>query len=247
MRIRSFIVAAFVLPLIAWAPSPQPSEEGSLRVLVFTKTAGYRHESIPDGVDALRRIGGSRGWAIEQTEDSGAFTDEGLAGFDAVVFLSTTGDVLDDAQQAAFERFIRGGKGYMGIHAAADTEYEWAWYAGLVGAQFKGHPAVQEATMQVLDRTHLSTRHLGEEWVRTDEWYDYRSVPAESVLRLLALEEASYEGGGMGEDHPIAWCQVYDGGRSFYTGGGHTREAFMEPEFVRHLEGGLAWVLGLEE
>lgn len=247
MSIRHLLVVAFALPLLAWTPASQPEDEPETRVLVFTKTAGFRHDSIPDGVEALRKIGESRGWAVEHTEDASVFTDEALGEFDAVVFLSTTGDVLNDEQQEAFEGFIRSGKGYMGIHAAADTEYDWPWYAGLVGAQFRSHPEIQEATIRVLDRAHPSTRHLGAQWVRTDEWYDYRSMPADEVKRLLALDESTYTGGVMGEEHPIAWCHEYDGGRSFYTGGGHTKESFTEPDFVTHLEGGLAWVLGEED
>lgn len=248
MKLPQILAAiAITLPILAWSPAPQPEDEPETRILIFTKTAGFRHDSIPDGVEALRRIAESRGWAIDHTEDASAFTDESLAQYDAVVFLSTTGDVLDDAQQEAFERFIQGGKGYMGIHAAADTEYDWPWYAALVGAQFRSHPHIQEATIHVLDRHHPSTEHLGARWVRTDEWYDYRSMPADEVQKLLALDESSYEGGAMGDSHPIAWCHDFGGGRSFYTGGGHTKESFTEPEFVQHLEGGLAWVLGEAE
>ncbi|MCA9273763.1 MAG: ThuA domain-containing protein [Phycisphaerales bacterium] len=245
----SHILAAVVitLPVLAWSPAPKRADEPTHRVLVFSKTAGFRHGSIPDGVEAMRKIGESRGWSVDATEDSGVFTETGLAEYDAVVFLSTTGDVLDGAQQEAFEKFIHSGKGYMGIHAAADTEYDWPWYASLVGAQFKSHPSIQEATIHVLDQHHPSTKHLGAHWVRTDEWYDYRSMPADEVSKLLALDETTYEGATMGDSHPIAWCHEYDGGRSFYTGGGHTSESFTEPDFVRHLEGGLAWVLGEED
>ncbi len=251
MKLTHILVAALItLPLLAWSPAPYDEEAlpaPKHRVLVFTKTAGFRHSSIPDGVEAVRKIGESRGWAVEHTEDSTTFTEEKLADYDAVVFLSTTGDVLDDAQQEAFEKFIQAGKGYMGIHAAADTEYDWPWYASLVGAQFKSHPSIQEATLHVLDQHHPSTKHLGAHWVRTDEWYDYRSMPADEVSKLLALDETTYEGATMGDSHPIAWCHEYDGGRSFYTGGGHTSESFTEPDFVQHLEGGLAWVLGQED
>lgn len=243
----SFVIVALLWPSVLSDAPDAASDAPRHRVLVFSKTAGFRHGSIPDGVEAVRKIGESRGWAVDDTEDSEVFTEAGLAEYDAVVFLSTTGDVLDDAQQEAFEKFIRSGKGYMGIHAAADTEYDWPWYASLVGAQFKSHPSIQEATIHVLDRHHSSTKHLGAHWVRTDEWYDYRSMPTDEVSKLLALDETTYEGATMGDSHPIAWCHEYDGGRSFYTGGGHTSESFTEPDFVQHLEGGLAWVLGEED
>lgn len=233
----AFLLAMFVVPCVL-------SQDTTRVVLVFSKTAGFRHSSIPEGVEAVRQIAAERSWKVEHTEDAGWFTPEKLETFDAVVFLNTTGDVLNDEQQDAFESFIRSGKGFMGVHAAADTEYDWPWYARLVGAQFKSHPRIQEAILRVVSREHPSTRHLGDEWTRTDEWYDFRAVPAEEVTRLLELDESSYEGGAMGEDHPIAWYHEYDGGRSFYTGGGHTKEAYSEPDFVKHLEGGLAWVMG---
>lgn len=235
----------------------QAFHERPLRVLVFSKTAGFRHDSIPAGVDSLVGLGAERGWEVEHTEDAGAFTDESLSRFDVVVFLSTTGDVLDEGQQAAFQRFIAAGKGYAGVHSAADTEYDWAWYGDLVGAYFKTHPAIQEATIAVEDLEHASTSHLSEEWVRRDEWYDYRTNPREQHADGSAVEEAaddpgririlasliagSYEGSGMGEDHPIAWCREYGGGRAWYTGGGHTVESFGEADFLLHLAGGIEW------
>lgn len=220
------------------------AEAGPLDVLVFSKTAGYRHASIEAGIAALRRLGERFAWNVHATEDAARFTDEGLAAFDVVVFLSTTGDVLDDAQQAAFERFIRRGGGYAGIHAASDTEYDWPWYAKLVGAYFRGHPAVQEADIHVFDRAHPSTRHLDDIWRRTDEWYDFRRNPRGKVHVLASLDESTYKGGGMGADHPIAWCHEYDGGRAWYTALGHTEASFSERAFLDHVAGGIRWAGG---
>lgn len=214
-------------------------------VLVFSKTAGFRHASIPAGIEAIQAIGAERGFEVVASEDAGLFTDQGLEGFDAVVFLSTTGDILNEDQQAAFERFIADGKGFVGLHAAADTEYGWAWYGELVGAYFNSHPQVQEATIEIEDAEHPSTVTLPSPWVRRDEWYDYRTNPRENErIRILAtLLESTYSGGQMGADHPIAWCQAFGGGWSWYTGGGHTIEAFGEPEFRAHIAGGILWVL----
>ncbi len=218
------------------------------RMLVFSRTAGFRHDSITKGAEALMKIGAEMGLEVEWSQDAAAFTDDSLARFGVVVFLSTTGDVLDDAQQGAMERFIRSERGWVGIHAAADTEYEWAWYMGLVGAAFKSHPATQVATIRVVDRTHPATKHLPARWTRTDEWYDYKESPRGKVHVLMTLDEASYQGATMSNDapfdHPIAWCHHYDGGRAFYTGLGHTNESFAEPQFVEHLRGGIAWALG---
>lgn len=216
--------------------------------LVFSRTQAYRHESIPTGVKALTELGKQRGWQVTATEDATAFSDAGLAPFNVVVFLSTTGDVLDDAQQAAFERFIRAGNGYVGIHAASDTEYDWPWYGQLVGAYFKAHPEIQTAKLVVEDSTHPSTAHLSAEWQRRDEWYGFRSNPRDQVQVLLRLDESSYTAGdgSMGTDHPIAWCREFDGGRAFYTGLGHTNESYAEAPFLDHVAGGVEWAARVE-
>ncbi|HEX8657291.1 MAG TPA: ThuA domain-containing protein, partial [Hymenobacter sp.] len=161
----------------------------------------------------------------------------------AVVFLSTTGDVLNAEQQLAFEQYLGLGRGFVGIHSATDTEYDWLWYNGLVGAYFNGHPAVQQATINVVDNTHLSTKFLPARWVRTDEWYNFRSFAPD--LRVLAtLDETTYSGGTNGPEHPIAWYHAYGGGRAFYTAGGHTDDSYREPLFLQHLLGGIQYAMG---
>ena len=241
--VAALLLAATALPPAAASGAPAPPPEND-RVLVFSKTAAYRHDAIPDGIAAIRELGAQHGFAVDATEDATAFTRANLARYDAVVFLSTTGDVLDTAQQSAFERYIRAGGGYAGVHAAADTEYDWPFYGGLVGAYFRTHPAVQQATIGVEDRAHPATAQLGAAWQRTDEWYDYRDNPRDGVRVLATLDEASYEGGTMGEDHPIAWCQDYRGGRAFYTGLGHTKESYTDPAFRQHLLGGIRYATG---
>jgi len=214
------------------------------RVLVFSKTAGFRHDSIPDGIAALKELGGPAGITVDATEEAGQFTTANLAKYDAVVFLSTTGDVLNADQQKAFENYVANGGGYMGIHAAADTEYDWEFYGGLVGAYFESHPAIQKATVRVENHDHPATAHLGDAWERTDEWYNYRTNPRDKARVLATLDETTYQGGTMKGDHPIAWCQNYGGGRSFYTGGGHTKESYAEEAFRAHLLGGLQYATG---
>jgi type 1 glutamine amidotransferase len=237
--------AVIVLLAVTLSPADAPGDDGA--ILVFSKTAGFRHSSIPDGVAAISRLGRHHRFAVDSTEDSAVFEDARLAPYDAVVFLHTTGDVLDAPQQAAFERFIRAGGGFAGVHSAADTEYDWAWYGGLVGAYFASHPAIQPGTIQVADRRHASTRLLPNRWVRTDEWYNFRESPRGRVHVLLSLDESSYSGGAMGPDHPIAWAQFYDGGRSWYTALGHTEESFAEPLFLHHLLGGIRFAAGFPE
>lgn len=217
------------------------------RLLVFSKTAGFRHASIKDGKIALQKLAAEHNFAIDFTEDSSAFTDTNLARYDTVIFLLTTGHILDASQQAAFERYIEHGGGYVGIHSASDTEYNWSWYGGLVGAYFDrihGHSKVTQATVHVVDRNHPSTAMLPALWVRTDEWYNFASNPSGSVHVLLTVDEKTYKGGVMGANHPIAWYHDYDGGRAWYTAMGHTSESYYEPLFLAHLWGGIIYAVG---
>jgi type 1 glutamine amidotransferase len=214
------------------------------QVLVFSKTAGFRHKSIDAGVELLRELAAEHGFTTLCTEDAGAFTDETLAGCAAVVFLNTTGNVLNLAQEAAFERFIRAGGGFVGVHSATDTEYDWPWYGELVGAYFAGHPRVQPAAIRVVDASHPATTDLPTIWNRADEWYNYRALPKASVRVLASLDESTYTGGNMGVSHPVIWCHEFDGGRAFYTELGHTLESYAEPAFKAHLLGGIEWAMG---
>ncbi len=238
------------LAAVPQAKPADPPQAALPRVLVFTRTMGFRHDSIPDGIEAVKRIGAGI-YEVDATEDPAAFSDENLKRYAAVVFLSTTGEVLEAPQQAAFERYIRDGGGFAGVHAAADTAYQWPFYGALVGAYFKGHPAIQPAEIDVEDRTHPSTRMLPDRWSRTDEWYTYRDNPRGRVHVLMTLDEQSYQGGGMGDDHPIAWTTTarttpeVGKGRGWYTGGGHTKASFTEPLFEQHLRGGIFWAAGL--
>ncbi|MFL5055804.1 MAG: ThuA domain-containing protein, partial [Microvirga sp.] len=186
---RVVVVALFALAAI-W-PAPAGAAEPRFRVLVFSATEGVRHDSIPAGIAAVRSLGARHGFAVDATEDPAAFTRRRLGRYAAVVWLNTTGNVLDGAQQAAFRRYIRRGGGFAGIHSAADTEYGWGWYGRLVGARFRSHPAVQPATIRVVDRRHPSTRGLPRRWPRTDEWYDFRAVPPRGVRVLARLDESS--------------------------------------------------------
>ncbi|MGX7827618.1 ThuA domain-containing protein [Actinokineospora sp. 24-640] len=224
-----------------------PAAAHGTHVLVFSKTAGYRHDAIPDGIAAITELGAQNGFEVEATEDAAAFTDENLAGYAAVIWLSTTGDVLNEAQQAAFERYIDGGGGYAGVHAAADTEYSWPWYGELVGSYFKSHPQIQEADVVVEDREHPSTAHLPGTWTRTDEWYSYQSNPRGRVKVLAALDETSYTPTDPSGDHPIVWCQGVGQGRSWYTGMGHTKESYTDAAFREHLLGGISHAAGIAE
>ena len=216
---------------------------GNGRILIFSKTAGWRHDSIPAGIAALQKIATDQGLHADATEDAAQFTADNLARYRAVVFLSTTGSVLDAQQQRAFEAYIRAGGGYMGVHAAADTHYDWPWYGRLVGAWFLDHPPGVQDT--VVTFAHDGIAERGREWNATDELYNYRDNPRGKVEVIADIDESRYAGGRMGDDHPIAWCHAFDGGRAWYTGLGHRIEMFSEPVFLRHLAQGLHYATGV--
>jgi type 1 glutamine amidotransferase len=250
MRARAFAVVALAVGAVAvigTTLAAAPEATPGPRILVFTKTAGFRHGSIPPALRAVRELGRRNGLTVEATEDAGAFTTPNLRRYEAVVFLLTTGDVLNDGQQRAFERFIRAGGGFAGVHSAADTEYGWAWYGRLLGARFRSHPHIQRGSVAVAPARHPSTAGLPRRWTRTDEWYNFTRSPRPSVRVLATLDEASYSPGegAMGPDHPIAWSHEFQGGRAWFTGGGHTDESFAEPLFRRHLIGGIRYAAGL--
>ena len=219
-----------------------------LRVLVFSKTTGFRHDSIPVAVAAIRRLGRAHRFSVEQTEDERRFTDRDLERYDAVIFLSTTGEPLArEGHRQAFRRYIRRGGGFVGVHAASDSFARWPWYVGLVGASFRRHaPGTSAVDVVLEDRRAPATRGLPRVWRRIDEWYAFRSNPRGRVHILATIDERTYDprDAAMGADHPIAWCQRYDGGRSVYTAMGHTTASYREPLFVAHLLGAIEMAAG---
>lgn len=215
------------------------------QILAFSKTEGFRHESISNALAALEALGNEHGFTVVATEDADAFNQSNLSSFAAVVFVMTTGDVLNVNQQSAFEGYIQAGGGFVGIHSASDTEYDWPWYGQLVGAYFASHPDQQSATLVVEDDSHPSTRGLPETFERFDEWYNFKVSPRGTVNVLLTIDESTYNGGGMGDDHPIAWYHQFDGGRSWYTALGHTGDSYSEPLFLDHLLGGILYAMAL--
>lgn len=210
------------------------------RVLVHTRTTDYRHESIPDGIAAVRSLGAAHGFAVHATE-APDFFDAPVGPYAAVVFLSTSGDILTPAGREHLAAYVEAGGGFVGVHAAACTEYDWPYYGELLGARFARHPEHQPGKAVVEDRGHPATRHLPAVWEFTDEWYDFRTNPRGSVRVLVSADESSYEGGGMGDDHPLVWCREQGAGRVFYTALGHASEAYEDPDFRQHLLGGIGW------
>jgi len=245
MHVTLRALTAFLL-IGAITFSMDVAAQSQFRALVFSKTKGFRHQSIPDGVLAIKKLGSKHRFQVFTTEDEAEFTTEKLAKYDVIVLVSTTGTIFNAEQKAAFEAFVRSGKGVVGIHSATDTEYDWKWYNDMIGAQFAHHPQQQTARLKVVNRNHPSTYHLEENWLMTDEWYAFKNFN-KNVNVLVKLDETSYDVGsrdgkpmGMG-DHPISWYHVYDGGRVFYTGLGHTDEAYQDESFLTHVLGGIWW------
>ncbi|MTD13899.1 DUF1349 domain-containing protein [Nakamurella sp. YIM 132087] len=226
-------------------------EEDNYKVLLFSKTAGFRHtDGIAAGTSAIQALGAANHFTVDATEDSAVFTSENLEQYSTVIFLSTTSPTADALmtapQRQAFESYIEGGGGFFGIHAASDANYDWPWYGDLVGGYFKGHPAPQQATLLLEDRVHPSNAGLGEKISFTEEWYDFQANPRNKVHVLSSVDTRSYTGSTMGPDHPISWCQDYDGGRSAYTALGHDATNWSTAWFQQMVLGGIETTAGVE-
>ena len=215
------------------------------RILVFSATKGFYHESIPVGTKCIMEVCGEAAIQVDTTRNADAFTESNLSNYKVVVFLNTTGDVLNEKQQQAFTDYIHKGGGFVGVHAATDTEYDWPWYNKLVGAYFLSHPEQQKATIRVTDKNNPGTVMLPDEWTRTDEWYNFRDINPD-VKVLAYLDEKSYKGGANGEKHPFIWYHEFEGGRSFYTGVGHRDDNYDEPLVRQHLLGAIKWAGNLK-
>jgi uncharacterized protein len=220
------------------------------KALLFTKTDGFHHESIHEGVAAIRQLANRHHFTVDWHENAAIFNDKALEGYAVIIFLSTTGNILNDEQQAAFEKFIRAGKGFVGIHSASDTEYEWPWYTKMVGMMFKIHPQNQTAYLKVENSNFPGMERFPAKLMWTDEWYEFGPRKADDLKFLLSVDEKSYnpyakwgdnEGKGMGNFHPISWYHPYDGGRAFYTALGHIPLTFSDQIFQNHIYGGIYW------
>ncbi|MER5771086.1 ThuA domain-containing protein [Streptomyces sp. NPDC001985] len=228
---------------------PSPPGGRAVRVLVFHGSAGAESPTVDAGIAAIESIGltgpAAGRFATVATDDAAVFTDARRLGrFNAVVFLTGGGDVLDPEQEAGLESYMEAGGGFLGIHDAARTEPYSDWFTGLVGARPAGAAStVQRAVVEVGDRRHPATASLPLQWKRPDKWFNWAANPSGGVHTVARLRESSYTpaAGANGWDHPISWCRDYDGGRSFYTGMGGTADSFAETGFRDHLRGALAW------
>ncbi len=214
------------------------------KVLIFCKTMGYHHNSIAVGIPAIIKLGQENNFDVDTTTDSQKFTYNNLKQYAAVIFLSTTGNILNDEQKAEFQKYIHAGGGFVGVHSATDTEYNWPWYGNLVGAYFKSHPSVQQvATLHIVDPNFIATKGLPAEWKRLDEWYNFKWIE-DGLHVLITIDEKTYNGGANGDNHPMSWYHSYDGGRAFYTALGHTDASYSDPLYLGHLLGGIEYAMG---
>jgi type 1 glutamine amidotransferase len=221
------------------------------KVLLFTKTAGWHHESIHEGVEAIRKMGERHFFDVDWQENTMFINEKNMEKYQVIIFLNTTADVLNDEQQKAVEKFIQSGKGWVGIHSASDTEYEWPWYTKMVGMMFKIHPANQTAYLRVQDSNFPGMERFPKKLLWTDEWYEFQTPAKANDLKILVtVDEKTYnpaakwgpnEGKGMGAVHPISWYHPYDGGRAFYTALGHIPATFSDQTFLDHIYGGIYW------
>lgn len=248
MRKLSFMKSTFSLLALMTLAGPVCASQ--FKALVFTKTEGWQHDSIPAGVSAVNALSKLHNFEVVHSNTADVFEESSLSQFDVVVFLLTTGDVLNEQQQDAFQKFIRQGKGYVGVHSAADTEHDWSWYRGLVGRTFLIHPEIQSAKVDLLEKGFPGTETMPSRFLWTEEYYGYSAEHSDRLNYILSVDETTYsaeadwgevKSSGMGEFHPLAWYQHYDGGRAFYTGLGHIAASYRDDMFKSHLYGGIYW------
>ena len=240
-RFNIFVLLCFLVNISC---SGSDLKTATNKVLIFSKTNGYRHQSIEAGIIAIKKLGDDNNFSVDATEDSLYLTDANLKNYKTIIFLSTTGTILGKEQEVALQNFVHAGGGFVGIHAATDCEYDWQWYVKMIGANFLSHPQQQEAKLVIVDAGNISTKHLPATWVRKDEWYNFKNMNPD-VKVLIKIDETSYTGGKNGDNHPMAWYHEYEGGKIFYTELGHTKESYSDPLYLQHILGGIKYSMGV--
>ncbi len=241
MRIALLFINFFLFPFDTDINCLNCSSNNSYSVLVITETKGWVHDSIESGLKLIQNIGNKNNFNVYHSDNSSVITYKNLKEIKTIIFLNTTEEILTDVEQKVMESFIKSGKGFVGVHSAADTEYNWQWYGKLVGAYYRNHPEVMNG--KILTINHKITNHLDSEWEIEDEWYNFDYVNYDINI-LLHLDEDSYIGGEHPDYHPITWYHEYDGGRSFYTGLGHRGETYHDERFIKLLLGGILYAAG---
>jgi len=243
MKRVAIYLSLFLGIALSFGFMPKLEKSKKQTVLVFSLTKGYHHTSIADGIIAIKKLGAENGFEVDTTTDVKAFDIENLKKYKTLIFLSPTGsNVFSDAQKTALKQYINNGGSFVGIHAASDFSYEWEWYGKMVGGYFVSHPKIQDAKLNIVLPKNKIVKGLPNPWFHKDEWYNFKDFnPAVKVL--IKVDETSYSGGTMKNDHPISWCHEFEGGKVFYTALGHTKECYTDPLFLKHLMAGLKWAM----
>jgi type 1 glutamine amidotransferase len=247
---KIILLFCFACLIVIAGPSASAQDKKQFSALLITKTAGWHHESINEGVVAMKELATQNFFDLQWHQAGMPITDKSLQNFQVIIFLNTTGDIFKDEEQKAIERFIQSGKGFVGIHAASDTEYSWPWYTKMVGRMFHIHPVIQTAKLRMTSNKFPGLEGFtdGQWW--TDEWYEFDAEKTTGLNYILAVDESSYnpktdwgakKGQGMGNFHPIAWYHDYDGGRAFYTALGHMPTVYSNEAFLNHVYAGILW------
>ena len=250
-------MALLCSPLQAQEEAKGPAANGETgSILVYSRTAGWRHDSIDEAWAAIAAIANKRGWSVTFAEDESWFDASRLANFDAVVFALSSGNTLSPDRRSNFRSFVENGGGFVGLHSSGDGTMEWDWYErNLIGAKFIGHPlqpGERSGTIRIEDFDNPATRHLSADWYRVDEWYSFDTSVRGRFNVLASLDEDSYRPGrwhdgtplAMGSDHPVVWNRCVDRGRSFYSALGHTADSYREDAMIEMIDGGISWALG---
>ena len=240
MKIKHFfyptvLLIAFIFPRFNQVKKP--------KILVFTKTNAVYHSSLKAGVVAIRKLGVVNGFGVDDTDDSTWFKNKKLRNYNAIVFLSCSGNVFGSGEEKAFQEYIRKGGGFVGIHAATTCEYDWPWYGKMIGAYYNGDAEPQKARLLVVNKQHPSTGFLPDTWWKVDEWYNFKNINPD-IHVLIKIDEHSYKGGENGDDHPIAWFHSFEGGRVFYCAMGDADSTFSDSVFLKHILGGIQYAMG---
>ena len=241
MRLMTFLILISIISSINEKPKClNCSNENDFSVLVITETDGWVHDSIEAGLELIKYLGDKNRFNVYHSDNSRVINYSNLKNIKTLIFLNTTEDILSEDEQVVMQKFIQSGKGFVGVHSASDTEYEWKWYGELVGAYFKSHPEGTTNAKIIKIENGRFSKHLNPIWEVEDEWYNF-NYTNDDINVVLELDEKSYYGGENGDYHPITWYHSYDGGRSFYTGLGHLKEVYSNKMFIELLEQGILY------